>query len=43
MAMLKAIGIGVLFTLFMVGLAYCLVLVLRHIIDCMPDPNDEED
>jgi hypothetical protein len=43
MAMLKAIGIGVLFTLLMVGLSYCLVLLLRHIIDCMPDPNDEED
>jgi hypothetical protein len=43
MAMLKAIGIGVLFTLFMVGLAYCLFIVLRHIIDCMPDPNDEEE
>jgi hypothetical protein len=43
MAMLKAIGIGVLFTLFMVGLAYCLFIVLRHVIDCMPDPNDEEE
>ncbi len=41
--MLKSIGIGVLFTLFMVGLAYCLFIVLRHIIDCMPDPNDEEE
>jgi len=41
--MLKSIGIGVLFTLFMVGLAYCFVLVIRNIIDCMPDPNDEEE
>ena len=43
MAILKAIGIGVLFTLFMVGLAYCLFIVLRHVIDCLPDPNDEEE
>jgi hypothetical protein len=41
--MLKAIGIGLLLTLFIVAFAYGFVLVIRNIIDCMPDPNDEED
>jgi UPF0716 family protein affecting phage T7 exclusion len=43
MAMLKSIGIGVLLTLFIIAFAYGFVLVIRNIIDCMPDPNDEED
>ena len=41
--MLKAIGIGVLLTLFTVAVAYALCVVIRNIIDCLPDPNDEED
>ena len=41
--MIKAIGTGLLLTLFIIALAYGLVLVVRKIIDCMPDPNDEED
>ena len=41
--MLKAIGIGVLLTLFTVAVAYALLVVIRNIIDCLPDPNDEED
>jgi hypothetical protein len=41
--MLKAIGIGVIATLFIVALAYVIVLVIRNMIDCLPDPNDEED
>jgi hypothetical protein len=41
--MLKAIGTGLLLTLFIVAFAYGFVLVIRNIIDCMPDPNDEED
>jgi hypothetical protein len=41
--MLKAIGIGLLLTLFIIALAYGFVLVIRNIIDCLPDPNDEED
>jgi hypothetical protein len=41
--MLKAIGIGMLLTLFIIALAYGFVLVIRNIIDCLPDPNDEED
>lgn len=41
--MLKAIGIGVLLTLFTIAVAYSLLVVIRNIIDCLPDPNDEED
>ena len=41
--MLKAIGIGVLLTLFTIAVAYSLWVVIRNIIDCLPDPNDEED
>ncbi len=41
--MLKAIGTGLLLTLFIITFAYGFVLVIRNIIDCMPDPNDEED
>ena len=41
--MLKAIGPGLLLTLFIIAFACGLVLVIRNIIDCMPDPNDEED
>jgi hypothetical protein len=43
MAMLKSIGIGLLLTLFIIAFAYGFVLVIRNIIDCMPDPNDEDD
>jgi hypothetical protein len=41
--MLKGIGTGLLLTLFVIAVAYGFVLVIRNMIDCMPDPNDEED
>ena len=39
--MLKAIGTGLLLTLFIIAFAGGLVLVVRNIVDCMPNPNDE--
>lgn len=41
--MLKAIGTGVLLTLFTVALAYGLWIVIRNIIDCLPNPDDEDE
>lgn len=41
--MLKGIGTVLLLTLFVIAVAYGLMLVIGNMIDCMPDPNDEED
>lgn len=41
--MLKAIVIGLLCAGFIAGCAFVLYIMVQHIIDCMPDPNDEED
>lgn len=41
--MLKALAIGLLLTLFTVAFAYGIWVVIRNIIDCLPDPNDEEE
>jgi hypothetical protein len=43
MAMLKAIFIGLLGAAFLAGIAFVFYTAICSIIDCMPDPNDEED
>ncbi len=41
--MLKGIFIGLLAAGFLASLAFVLYAAVCSIIDCMPDPNDEED
>lgn len=41
--MLKAIFITLFSAAFLVGIAFVLYIFVCSLIDCMPDPNDEED
>lgn len=41
--MLKAIAIGLLFAAFIAGCAFVLYVLIRQVIDCLPDPDDEEE
>lgn len=41
--MLKAFAIGLMFAALLLGVAYMLYVVVKDIIDCMPDYKDEED
>jgi len=41
--MLKALAIGLMFAALLIGVAYMLYVIVKDIIDCMPDYRDEED
>lgn len=41
--MLKLFFISVMFAALLLGIAYVLYIIIKDIIDCMPDYRDEED
>jgi hypothetical protein len=43
MGILKALFIGLFAAGFLAGIAFVLYTAICSIIDCLPDPNDEED
>lgn len=41
--MIKAIAVGLMFAALLLGAAYMLFVIIKDIIDCLPDYRDEED